>query len=62
MESIDIKQDAIKMIMELSDDATQDDLMYKIYVRQSIETGLRESEAGKTMSVKEVRAKFGLSN
>ena len=35
--------------------------MYKIYVRQAIEAGLEDSEAGRTIDVKEVRAKFGLS-
>ena len=34
--------------------------MYRIYVRQAIEAGLRDSEAGRTVDVKEVRAKSGL--
>ena len=36
------------------------DHIYRIYVRQAIEAGMRYSEAGKTLSVEEVRAKFGL--
>ena len=35
--------------------------MYTIYVRQAIEAGLEDSEAGRVLDVKEVRAKFGLS-
>jgi predicted transcriptional regulator len=44
----------------LIDDATWDDLMYKIYARQAIEAGLRDSESGRTVDVKEVRAKLRL--
>ena len=36
----------------LIDDATWDDLMYKIYARQAIEAGLRDSESGRTVDVK----------
>lgn len=62
MEAVNIKQEARRFIEELSDDATWDDLMYKIYVRQAIEAGLQDSKAGRTLDVKEVRAKFGLSD
>jgi predicted transcriptional regulator len=62
MEAVNIKQEARRFIEELSDDATWDDLMYKIYVRQAIEAGLEDSKAGRTIDVKEVRAKFGLSD
>lgn len=34
--------------------------MQRIYVRQTIEKGLKDSEAGHTVDVKEVRRKFGL--
>jgi predicted transcriptional regulator len=36
-------------------------LLYEIYMRQAIEAGLADSEAGRTLDVKEVRAKFGLA-
>ena len=45
MEVISVKQEALRMLEELSEDATWDDLMYKIYVRQAIESGLKDSEA-----------------
>ena len=35
--------------------------MYEIYVRQAVEAGLADSEAGRTLDVKEVRAKFGFA-
>ena len=36
--------------------------MYQIYVRQAIEAWLEDSEAGRTINVKEVRARFELPN
>jgi predicted transcriptional regulator len=35
--------------------------IYKRRVRKGIEEGLRDSDAGRTLSVEEVRARFGLS-
>jgi len=35
--------------------------MYEIYVRQAIEAGLADSEAGRTVDVDRVRSEFGLS-
>jgi predicted transcriptional regulator len=55
-----VKEEARRLIEDLPENATWDDLMYKIYVRQAIEAGLADSEAGRTLDVKEVRAKFGL--
>ncbi len=55
-----IKQEARRLVEELPEGATWDDLMYRIYVRQAIEDGLRDSEAGRTVDVAEVRARFGL--
>ena len=49
------------MLEKLPDNATWDDLMYEIYVRQTIEAGLEDSKAGRTIDVREVRAKFGLT-
>ena len=60
METLKVKDEARRLVEELPEDASWDDLMYKIYVRQSIEAGLRDSQAGRTVDVKEVRAKFGL--
>jgi predicted transcriptional regulator len=55
-----IKKEIQDLLKDLPEDATWDDLMYKIYVRQTIEAGLRDSESGRTLDVEEVRAKFGL--
>ena len=61
MPSSNIKQEAQRLVENLPVNATWDDLMYQIYVRQAIEAGLADSEAGRTLDVQEVRAKFGLS-
>jgi predicted transcriptional regulator len=61
MTSSNVKQEARRLVDNLPENATWDDLMYEIYVRQAIEAGLADSEAGRTLDVKEVRAKFGLS-
>jgi len=60
MEIVSIKEKAHRLLDELPEGATWDDLMYKIYIRQTIEAGLEDSEAGRTTDVKELRAKFGL--
>ena len=60
MPTTNIKQEAYRLVERLPENATWDDLMYEIYVRQAIEAGLTDSEAGRTLDVKEVRAKFGL--
>jgi predicted transcriptional regulator len=56
-----VKADARRLIDELPGDATWEDLMYRIYVRQAIEAGLDDVAAGRTLDIKEVRARFGLS-
>lgn len=55
-----IKDDAQRLVDELPDDATWGDIMHRIYVRQAIESGLDDSEAGRTTSVDELRAQLGL--
>ncbi|NES82759.1 MAG: hypothetical protein F6K10_15895 [Moorea sp. SIO2B7] len=60
MKTKNIKQEAKRLIDKLPDNSTWDDLMYEIYVRQAIESGLSDSETGKIISVEEVKAKFGL--
>jgi predicted transcriptional regulator len=60
MSTVNIKEEAKRLIEKLPDDITWDDLMHEIYVRQAIEAGLADSESGKVMDVAEVRSKFGL--
>ena len=60
MESIDIKKEARILVDHLPENADWDDLIYEIYVRKSIESGLRDSENGNVETVAETRKKFGL--
>lgn len=55
-----IKSEARRLVEQLPDDATWDDLMYEIYVRQAIESGLKDAQEGRTVSVADVRRQFGL--
>ncbi|MGH7885151.1 MAG: hypothetical protein ACRENO_05590 [Thermodesulfobacteriota bacterium] len=59
METTRVKDQAKLLIEELSDDASWDDLMYKIYVIKAIDSGLKDSEKGQTHELNEVRSKFG---
>jgi hypothetical protein len=55
------KELAHKIIDGMPDGSTWDDLMHELHVRETIECGYSDSLSGKTMAVKEVRAKYGLS-
>ena len=54
------KEEAHRLIDRMPPNATWDDLMREIYVRETIERGLADSEAGRTKDVNAIRAKFGL--
>ena len=54
------KKEAHRLIDRMPPEATWDDLMREIYVREVIDRGLADSNAGRTKEVKEVRAKYGL--
>jgi predicted transcriptional regulator len=62
MSTVNIKEEAIRLIEKLPEDMTWEDLMHEIYMRQSIEAGLADSEAGKLTDVADVRAEFGLDS
>lgn len=55
-----VKDEAARLVAALPDDATWDDLMYEIYVRQAIEAGIADSEAGDVAPIDDVRREFGL--
>ena len=57
MQLANVKEEAYRLPQELPKDAALDDLMYRIYVRQAIESGLEDSGAGRTVDVREVRAR-----
>lgn len=45
-----IKAEARRLVDELPDTATWEDLMYEIYVRESLEAGLADAEGERTVS------------
>jgi hypothetical protein len=55
-----IRDEARRIVEQLPEDASWEDLIYRIYVRQAIEAGLRDAEAGRTLPAAEVRRQFGL--
>jgi hypothetical protein len=61
MSNILIKEEAHRLVDRLPENATWDDLMNEIYVREAIERGLSDCQAKRVKEVREVRAKYGLS-
>jgi hypothetical protein len=61
MSTSGIKDEARRLVEKLPENASWDDLMYEIYVRQAVERGLADSEAGRTKPIEEVRARYGLT-
>jgi hypothetical protein len=55
-----VKSEAHRIVDQLPDDASWEDLIYQLYGRQSIEAGLRDAEAGRMETVAQVRRDFGL--
>lgn len=60
MRGPEVKEEARRLVEELPDEATWDDLMYRIYARQAIEAGIEDSDRDRTVPVEEVRSEFGL--
>ena len=61
MHTESIKVQAHQLVDNLPDSATWEDVMYRIYVRQAIDAGIKDSDEGRITAVKEVRKRFGLS-
>jgi predicted transcriptional regulator len=47
-------------VEKLPENSTWEDLVHEIYVRQAVEAGLADSQAGRTTDVEQVRSSFGL--
>jgi len=60
--SSDIKSQAHRLIDALPDDATWEDVMYRIYVRQCVDAGIQDAQVAHVVDVEQVRRKFGLSS
>jgi len=56
-----LKEQAKLLVEQLPENSTWEDLMYHIYVRQSVEAGLDDSRQGLVISQEELRKRFGFS-
>ncbi|MFH1264840.1 MAG: hypothetical protein ABIK89_03890 [Planctomycetota bacterium] len=52
------KEEAIKLLDRIPDNATWDDIMYQFYVRKKVESAIESVEAGDVLSHEEVKRKF----
>jgi predicted transcriptional regulator len=52
------KQDAIKLIQELPDDANLEDIVERFLFVQEVQTGLAQADRGETLSNAEVQQRF----
>lgn len=52
------KEAARQIIEHLPEQATWDDIMYELYIKQKIEEGLADVEAGRTVPHEEVKAEL----
>jgi predicted transcriptional regulator len=50
-----IKEEAKRLIEDLPEQATWDDVMYEFYIRKKVETGLKAAEAGDVVAHEEVK-------
>ena len=55
-----VKTEAEQLIRDLPEQASWDDLMYEIHVRQKIEQGLRAADASRVVTHEEVRRRFAI--
>ena len=60
MTTVTVREEARRLVDQLPVDATWDDVLYQIYVRQSVEAGLDDCRTGRLVPVEEVRRRLGL--
>jgi len=58
MTATSVKNEAKRLIENLPDTASWDDLMYEIYVRQKIEEGIKAADEDRVLTHEEVRKRF----
>lgn len=56
-----IKKAAARLVRELPETASWEDLIYEIFVRQKVEAGLGDLEAGRVHSHDTIRKEFGIA-
>ena len=58
--SVSIKSEAQRLVDQLPEQASWDDLMYEIYVRQGVDRGIADADAGRVVSHDEAMRRLGL--
>jgi len=58
METSQVKQDIVRAVQDLPEDATVEDAIERLYFLAKIERGLEQSEAGNTISNDEIKSRF----
>jgi len=53
-----VKEEVRRILDSLPDDATLEDIQYRIYVRQAITAGLRDVDQGRVISQEEVERRM----
>ncbi len=53
-----IKEEALKIVKNLPDNATWEDLIYQFYVKKRIENGIKEIEDGEIVTHEEVKKRL----
>lgn len=54
-----VKQEVIKMIRSMPDDASVADIMAELYFRQKVDSGLRQLDEGKGLTHDQVKKRLG---
>jgi predicted transcriptional regulator len=53
-----VKDEVRKLLDEIPEEATWDDIMYEFYVRKKVSLGLADLDAGRMVSQEEVEKKY----
>ncbi len=53
-----VKDEAKRLIDQLPDSVTWDDIMYELYVRKKVEQGVKDSEEGRIVAHEDVKQMF----
>ena len=56
-----IKKAAARLVRQLPESASWDDLMYEIFVRQKVEAGLADLQDGRKHDHASIRSEFGVA-
>ena len=55
-----MKAAVLELVNDLPNDATWEDVIYRVYVREAIEAGSKDAAEGRLVDLAEVRQRFGL--